>query len=74
VRGAPEVDQKVKEWMDATDKVWLAPSKISKNLPQKTLRDIIFKLDIIRAHCAKNLDYRNEQGRGGLAVALKKKD
>lgn len=59
--------------MDATDKVWLAPAKTSKNLSQKALRDIIFRLDIIRAHCAKNLDYRNEQGRGGLTSALKKK-
>lgn len=66
VPGDPKIDEQIEAWHDQTREVWLKPGHISKNLAQRPLREIIFTLDIIRAHCAKALDWRNEQALGGV--------
>ena len=73
VIGDPKVDEVISNSVGKLVEVLTDP-EILANLDQEVLRDIRFDLDLCSIYVNKYLDVRNEQGRGGIKGARKKKE
>lgn len=72
IRGNPDKDLKVKKWLKDTNELF-GDISIYKNLNQSMLRDVGRISLMVFTNSWYHCDFRNEQGRGGLISAMKRK-